>query len=131
MFGRSKVLLLLSLPLLLLSCSTTPEQEVKVALGEAFEALQTNDVDAYMQHLDFGQPLDSAFFAVCADAVRQEMLSEGHELQVVRWKVPQVNFESDSVALAFYTLYLANGDSLCKGQKMVCIDGVWKLRMRE
>ena len=100
-------------------------------LDDSFEALQQSDVDAYMERLDFGAPLDSAFYSVCTEAVRQQMQHEGHEQQIVSWRIPKVDIQSDSVAMAFYTLYLANGDSLCKGQLMVKTNGKWKLRVRD
>ena len=141
MFGRSRRTAPLHLPpiggvlcLLLIfvlsSCSRTPEQQVKDALGESIEALQNPDADAYMQQLDFGAPLDSVHQALYYEVIRLQLQREGHEQDVASWRVSEVRFQNDTLATAFYTLYLANGDSLCKGQLMVLTQGKWKLRMK-
>ncbi len=113
------------------SCARTPEQQVARSLEDALETLYEGDVDEYMQTLDFGAPLDSAHYALYSEAVRQQLLQEGHEQKVTSWHVSEVKFQNDTLATAFYTLYLASGDSLCKGQKMAKTDGVWKMRMKD
>lgn len=137
MYGRSKrclyAALLWVLMLLTSACSETVEQQVAKALQDALEDLYAEkpDVDAYMQRLDFGQSLDSIHYTLFADAIRQQLQFEGHASRVRAWSKPKVKMQNDSVATVFYTLYLADGDSLCKGQKMVCDGGVWKLRMKD
>lgn len=142
MCGRSKVPLHLS-PIggvllfvalcfvLCLSCSRTPEQQVARSLEEALETLYEGDVDEYMQTLDFGAPLDSAHYALYSEVVRRQLLHEGHEQKVTSWHVSEVKFQNDTLATAFYTLYLASGDSLCKGQKMIRTGGTWKQRIKD
>lgn len=116
---------------LLCACARTPKQQVARSLEDALETLYEGDVDEYMQTLDFGAPLDSAHYALYSEAVRQQLLQEGHEQKVTSWHVSEVKFQNDTLATAFYTLYLASGDSLCKGQKMVRTDGTWKMRMKD
>ena len=116
----------------LAACARTPDQQVVHDLEEALTDLyEEADVDAYMQRLDFGSPLDSVHYALYSEVIRQQLQREGHEQKVVSWRVSEVNFQHDTLAMVFYTLYLANGDSLCKGQQMVCADGEWKLRMKD
>lgn len=113
------------------SCARTPEQQVAQSLEDALKTLYEGDVDEYMQTLDFGVPLDSAHNGLYSEAVRQQLLYEGHEQKVTSWHVSEVKFQNDTLATAFYTLYLASGDSLCKGQKMIRTDGTWKQRMKD
>lgn len=118
---------------LLCACTRTPEQQVAHDLDEALEDLYDGeaDVDAYMECLDFGEPLDSVHYELYSEAIRQQLQNEGHEQKVTSWQVPRVKFLCATAATAFYTLYLANGDSICKGQKMVYTEGIWKLRMKD
>lgn len=129
---KSVICLVVTVLTILTSCSRTPEQRVADALNSALKQLREGQVDNYMQNLDFGQPLDSLHYSLYSVAIRQQIQHEGHTEQVVDSRVQDVKMQSDTLATAFYTLYLANGDSLCMGQKMVrAEDGSWKLRMKD
>ena len=118
---------------MLCACARTPEQQVAHDLEKALSELYEDegDVDAFMERVDFGAPLDAAHYALYSEAVRQQLQHEGHEQKVTSWQVSEVKFQCDTLATAFYTLYLANGDSLCKGQTMVYSEGDWKLRLKD
>lgn len=113
------------------SCRKTPEQQAAEAVQLAQKHLAEGNVDAYLGQLDFGQPLDSAQTELFAAAIRQQFQHEGHTERVTGTSVQHVQMHSDSTATAFYTLYLANGDSVCKGQAMVLKAGEWKLKMKD
>ena len=65
------------LALCLVSChEQTPEEVVQGTLKEALEALERNDHDAYLRHVDFGDEMDSLRTAYMKDVLRQEVLRD-------------------------------------------------------
>ena len=103
----------------------------KKELQKALDLLAKGKMEEYTSKLDFGEELDSIHQHYFSEAiVQRQKITERTMGMVNGYKVKDAKMHGDTVATVYYTQYFANGDSILCSQKMVCIDGIWRLRMR-
>lgn len=111
--------------------SVTPDEAVKASLQSALDALEREDYDAYLDMVDFGQPLDSAQMAVMRKVVIQHVAKHRAErAEVIGAEVFDARMLSDSVYMVYYRYLYADSISDVSSQKMVRHGKDWKLRVR-
>ena len=126
-------ILLILLTFGITSCNSDdgPAAIPKKELQNALDLLAQGKMEQYMSKLDFGEELDSVHYLYFSEAIiKRNKLTERRLGAVNGYKVTGAKMWNDTVATVFYTQYFANGDSCDCSQKMVCIDGTWRLRMR-
>ena len=109
--------------LCLVSChEQTPEEVVQGTLKEALEALERNDHDAYLKHVDFGDEMDSLRTAYMKDVLRQHL----------GWRREEraAKMQGDSICTVYYQYSFADGTKEVGAQKMVRYGEEWKIRLR-
>lgn len=118
--------------LCLVSChEPTAEEAAKGALREALEALGREDYDAYMAHVDFDMPMDSAQRAVMRDVLRQHLgWRHAQRARVVSVDLLDARMRGDSVCTVYYQYTFADSTKEAVAQKMVRNGAAWKLRLR-
>lgn len=110
----------------------SPEEQVKDFLGQALVSLYIrNDLDAYLQEVDFDGELDSVQSAAVEAMHRQfaDYLSQTHG-GVTSVDVTGAEFESDSVCYVYYHLSFADSTELPSMHKVVYTDGRWRIKGR-
>ncbi len=103
----------------------------KKELQKALDLLAQGKMEEFMSKLDFGEELDSIRTHYFTEAiVQRQKMTERTMGTVNGYKVKDAKMYGDTVATVYYTQYFSNGDSILCSQKMVCINGTWRLRMR-
>lgn len=118
--------------LCLVSChEQTPEEVVQGTLKEALEALERNDHDAYLRHVDFGDEMDSVRTAYMKDVLRQHLGWRREErAAVVSIDMVDAKMQGDSICTVYYQYSFADGTKEVVAQKMVRYGEEWKIRLR-
>lgn len=108
-----------------------PTDAPKAALKAALDALHSDDLDTYLQSVDFSTEMDSLQL-VCMKAVlsqhAEEQAAEGVSVQKV--EMVDAVMESDSVCTVYYQQSYSGGASDVLSQKMVRQGDTWKIRLR-
>ena len=120
------------LALCLVSChELTPEEAARETLKEALEALERNDHDAYLKHVDLGADLDSSKTAYMKDVLRQHLGWRREErAAVVSIDMVDAKMQGDSICTVYYQYSFTDGTKEVGAQKMVKYGEEWKLRLR-
>ena len=120
------------LALCLVSChEQTPEEVAQGTLKEALEALERNDHDAYLRHVDFGDEMDSLRTAYMKDVLRQHLGWRREErAAVVSIDMVDAKMQGDSICTVYYQYSFADGTKEVGAQKMVRYGEEWKIRLR-
>ena len=125
-----------SILLLCLSCivachQQTQEEVVRQTLKEALEALDREDYDAYLQHVDLDMELDSVQKDYMRDVLRQHMgWRQARRARLASIDVIELHQLSDSIYTAYCQYTFADSTKEVLWQKMVRQNGQWKLRLR-
>lgn len=125
-----RYIFLFSFLLCLLSCQD-PAREPEGALQMALEALNREDYDTYLQHVDFGVEMDSAQEAFMRDALKQHLeWQRSKYAAVVGIDIVDAKMRGDSICTVYYQYTFADGKKEVSSQKMVRQGEVWKIRLR-
>ena len=116
----------------LASCrEKTADEAAKAALKEALEALNREDYDAYLQHVDFGIAMDSTRQAMMRQVLRQHVgWRQSERAAVAAIEMVDAQMQGDSVCLVYYQYTFADSTKEVASQKMVRQGEEWKLRLR-
>lgn len=120
----------LCLVLFLVSCEEK-EREPENTLKEALEALEKNDHDGYLKHVDMGDDMDAAKTAYMKDALRQHVgWRRSERAAVLSIDMIDAQMNGDSICTVYYQYSFADGTKEVGAQKMVRHGQEWKLRLR-
>ncbi len=110
---------------------TEPADAPKATLKSALEALNNDDIDAYIGFLDFGADMDSAQEASLRSVVRLHQQWHNTEHQEVKSvDVIDAVMKGDTVCTVYYQYTYSDSVKEVASQKMIRKNGVWKLRLR-
>lgn len=97
----------------------------------ALEALNQEDYDTYLKHVDFGAEMDSAQEASMRDALKQHLEWQRSEYaSVMSIDIVDAKMRGDSICTVYYQYTFADGKKEVSSQKMVRQGEVWKIRLR-
>lgn len=109
----------------------TPREAAQETLKEALEALNRDDHDAYLSHVDFGAEMDSVQTAYMKDLWRQHLGWQREErAAVVSLDMIDAKLYGDSICIVYYQYTYADGTQEVGSQKMVRHGEEWKIRLR-
>lgn len=104
------------------------------SLLKALRALDNDDVDAYLSHVDIGNgtcALDSGQTAYMKDALNQHLgWRRANRRKIVSIDVVNATMLCDSVCTIYYQYTYADSTGEVASQKMVRYGDEWKLRLR-
>lgn len=101
------------------------------ALQEALEALNREDYDTYLQHVDFGTTMDSTQQATMRQVLRQHLgWRQSERAAVVGINMVEAKMLGDSICTVYYQYTFADSTKEVASQKMVRHGEIWKLRLR-
>lgn len=98
---------------------------------DAYHALDLHDYDAYLDFVDMEDNQDTAY----VDLLKM-VLNQHQEYQtktkgsVTDVEIVDTKYEADSTCTIFYRLSFSNNASEVSSQKMVCKNGIWKVKLR-
>lgn len=108
-----------------------PAEAPKKAFLEAMDYFISKDYDTYSQHLDYGVDMDSTQHTTMLSVLRQHQeWQETSKGSIDSCIAVGATLECDTVATVYYKLKFAGGTSEVSSQKMVRINGEWKIRVR-
>lgn len=118
--------------LCLTACHEPVAEEVaKSTLQEALEALNREDFDAYLQHVDWGVQMDSVQALCMRDVLRQHLgWRKARRAGVASIDMIGTQMEGDSICTVYCQYTFADSTKEVVSQKMVRAGGVWKIRLR-
>lgn len=117
--------------LLCLASCQEKEHEPEATLKKALEALNAENYDAYLQHVDFGADMDSAQIASMKDVLRQHLgWRRSERAAVVSIDIVDAKMQGDSISTVYYQYTFADNTTEVGSQKMVRYGEEWKLRLR-
>ena len=122
--------LVMFLVLCLVACQEKSEGPMH-ALQEALEALNREDYDTYLQHVDFGTTMDSTQQAAMRQVLRQHLgWRQSERAAVVAINMVEAKMLGDSICTVYYQYTFADSTKEVASQKMVRHGEIWKLRLR-
>ncbi|MBR1667086.1 MAG: DUF4878 domain-containing protein [Bacteroidaceae bacterium] len=130
---KRKCFFILCVSLMVLSScrELTAEEAAKETLKEAMEALNREDYDAYLQHVDFGAEMDSAQEAFMRDALRQHLGWQRNErAALVAIDMIDAKMHGDTICTVYCQYTFADSTKEVASQKMVKNGETWKMRLR-
>lgn len=129
---KHKTLFILLLVLCLAACQKPEGAEAaKVTLQEALEALNRDDHEAYLQHVDFGADMDSVQMAYMKEVWRQHLgWRRAERAAVTSIDMIDAKLHGDSICTVYYQYTFADGTKEVGSQKMVRHGEDWKIRLR-
>lgn len=108
-----------------------PASASRKALEKAMRKLQKGDVEGYCRYLDFGQELDSLTEAQIAKMwVMHEKINLNIKGEVLAVDVVKVDVAADTLTTVYYKIKYASGNEEVSSNKLVCVNGEWKIRVR-
>ncbi len=108
-----------------------PKYAPKQAMTEALQKLGEHDYDGYMSYAFLGEDDDSVHIDLVKRLLNQHQEYQEHKKgNVANIDVVDVKFINDSVCTVLYQLAFADSTKEVSSQKMVCIDGNWKICIR-
>ncbi len=122
----------MGLVLCLTACrEKTAEEMAQETLLEALEALERNDHDGYLKHVDMGVDMDVAKARYLKNALRQHVgWRRSERAAVVAINMIDVKRECDSICTVYYQYTFADGTREVGAQKMVRHGEEWMIRLR-
>ena len=125
-------LVFLLMQMCLVSCNdSAKEQAPEAALREALEALDKEDYDGYLSHVDFGADMNAEQEAYMRNVLRQHLSWRRTEREeVVSIDMVDAQMKGDTVCTVYYQYTYADCTKEVASQKMIRKGEVWKLRLR-
>lgn len=122
----------MGLVLCLTACrEKTAEEMAQETLLEALEALERNDHDGYLKHVDMGVDMDVAKARYMKNALRQHVgWRRSERAAVAAIDMVDVKRECDSICTVYYQYTFADGTREVGAQKMVRHGEEWMIRLR-
>ena len=118
---------------LCLAACDKPEgaEAAKLTLKEAFDALERNDREAYLRHVDFGAEMDSVQMD-CLMGLWHRHLEWRQTTKGALVSVDMIDakMDGDSVCTVYFQYTFGDGTQEVGAQKMVRHGEEWKLRLR-
>jgi len=108
-----------------------PQDAPKQAMIEALQKLEEHDYDAYMLYAYLGEDEDSVYIDLIKKLLNQHQEYQEHKKgHVANIDVVDVKFANDSICTVLYQLVFSDSTKEVSSQKMVCVEGDWKIRIR-
>ena len=102
-----------------------------MSLKEALEALEKDDHEAYLKHVDWGGEMDAVQTAYMKDVLRQHLgWRRSERAAVVSIDMIDAKMEGDTICTVYYQYAFADGTKEVVAQKMVRSGEDWKIRLR-
>lgn len=129
------VLLVASLAFLFIavSCgdSEPPIPAEHKAFLDAYKALNEHDYDTYLEYVDMEDNEDSTYADLLKMVLNQHQeYQEKKKGSVTDIEIVDSKKESETACTVFYRLSFSGNASEVSSQKMVCVDGDWKIKVR-
>ena len=109
----------------------TEVEKAQMTLKEALEALEKDDHEAYLKHVDWGGEMDVVQTAYMKDVLRQHVgWRRSERAAVVSIDMIDAKMEGDTICIVYYQYAFADGTQEVGAQKMVRYGDDWKIRLR-
>lgn len=108
-----------------------PTDAPKETLLSALEALNAGDYDSYLKNVDMGEDMDTFHVFFMKQVLKQHhewIVQEKDSISSVQ--IVDVKMKNDSLATVYYQYVFGDSTTEVSSQKMMRIDGAWKLRLR-
>lgn len=108
-----------------------PAAMPKHVLHEALHMLESHDYDAYIAFSDIDCEYDSVYVTIMKNILRQHQESrESAKGNAESIDIVDAKIIADSICMVYYQFTYADSTKEVGVQKMVCVDGNWKIRIR-
>lgn len=109
----------------------TAEEEAQMVLKEALDALEKDDQEGYLKHVDWCGEMDAVQMAYMKDVLRQHVgWRRSERAAVVSIDMIDAKMDGDTICTVYYQYAFADGTQETGAQKMVRYGDDWKIRLR-
>ena len=117
---------------MLSSChKPTSEEAAKETLKEAMEALNREDYDSYLQHVDMGVEMGAAQETFMRDVLKQHLgWRRSERAALVSIDMIDAQMDGDTICTVYCQYTFADSTKEVVAQKMVRMGEKWKMRLR-
>lgn len=127
-------IIIASLLICLASCQekeSDPKEAPSNAMLAALQNLSEHDLDGYLAHAYLAEDDDSIHINLLKQAITQQLQrQEQMKGTVSGYDVIDVRFVNDSICTVLYQYAFSDSTKEVCSQKMVLIDGDWKIKIR-
>lgn len=108
-----------------------PEDAAKKVLLTALKDLQTHNYDAYLANTDIDCEMDSFHLAIMKQIlVQHQEWQDANKGTLTDLQIVDAKMINDTVCSIYYQLEFDDSVKEACSQKMICVDGNWKIRVR-